>query len=56
MLDHYRTIAREQAAEDYRHRILCYSVVAPHMKRSQRGRPPPLPEILKGRVVDDAEA
>ena len=48
MLDHYRVKAREAAVADYRHRLLCYAVTAPHFKRGSRPRPPAVPDILKG--------
>lgn len=40
---------REQALADYRHRFLCWAVLAPHSAKGSRPRPPALPEILRGR-------
>lgn len=34
------------AIEDYRHRLLCYSVLAPYLPKASR-RPPTLPRFLR---------
>ncbi len=43
---------REQALEDFRHRYLCWCVLAPHSAKGSRQRPPAVPEILRGRSSD----
>lgn len=40
------------ALEDYRHRLLCWCVMAPHYAKGSRPRPPAVPEILRGRRRD----
>ena len=45
----YRRRVRELAMEDYRHRLLCWSVLAPHTAKGSRPKPPALPDILRGR-------
>ena len=48
----YRRLMREQALEDYRHRFLCWCVLAPHSAKGSRPRPPAVPDILRGRSTD----
>ena len=48
----YRRLIREQALEDYRHRFLCWCVLAPHSAKGSRPRPPAVPDILRGRSTD----
>ena len=51
-LDAFRRLMKEQALLDYRHRFLCWCVLAPHAAKGSRPRPPQVPDILRGRRTD----
>ena len=45
-LSAYRSRMREQALEDYRHRLILWAIREPNLKESDR-RPPSIPPILR---------
>jgi hypothetical protein len=41
---------RNRALDDYRFEHLCWCLLAPHVAKGSRQRPPQLPAILKGQT------